>query len=595
MSFLNYLNRIKILYKMLAPLALSGIVAVAVTVFSVANMGEVSDTYSRMLERQSRMLTYAALADSQRADTSSLAFNLIADTNTTNVQKLTDQLQGVRSKFLQDIDLALKLSDQPETIKAFKDFRQRYVTAFDILEAVSVSSLKNDNETALAIMYEEFQPEMASLTKDMNAFIVKREKELGDERAALAKRDQNTREVIIVVLSISTLLSLAAGFFLTRGGVIKPLGALTGATRELADGKLNTEVPLTHRGDELGDMARALLVLRENSLAAEKLRAEQEANEQRQREAEERHRAEEAARLEEERKREAAESAAKAAKASALEAAIAEFETTINAIIATFTEAADKVRVSSEDMTRVAHDNTRQAGTVASAAEQAAANVQMVAAAGEELASSVDEIRRQVMQAKNVADKAVIDAKDTDAKVQGLVEGARQIGQVVDLINQIAEQTNLLALNATIEAARAGDAGRGFAVVASEVKSLANQTTQATNDIAAQIALIQSATEESVAAIRSIAGTIGEINEISAGISVAVEQQSASTQEIARNVQQVAQGTQEVSRNIGGISAGVETTGHNAQEVLNAAGALSQQADELRAQVDRFLTRVRAA
>jgi len=175
------------------------------------------------------------------------------------------------------------------------------------------------------------------------------------------------------------------------------------------------------------------------------------------------------------------------------------------------------------------------------------------------------------------------------------VEGARQIGQVVDLINQIAEQTNLLALNATIEAARAGDAGRGFAVVASEVKSLANQTTQATNDIAAQIALIQSATEESVSAIRAIAGTIGEINEISVGISVAVEQQSASTQEIARNVQQVAHGTQEVSRNIGGITAGVETTGHNAQEVLDAAGALSQQADELRVQVNRFLTRVRAA
>src|SRR5690606_13335967 len=244
--------------------------------------------------------------------------------------------------------------------------------------------------------------------------------------------------------------------------------------------------------------------------------------------------------------------------------------------------------------TRVAQDNTEQAGTVAAAAEQAAANVQMVAAAGEELASSVDELRRQTMQARDVADKAVNDAKETDNRVQGLVEGARQIGQVVDLINQIAEQTNLLALNATIEAARAGDAGRGFAVVASEVKSLANQTTQATNDIAAQIALIQSATEESVAAIREIAGTISEINEISVGISVAVEQQSASTQEIARNVQQVAHGTQEVSQNIGGITAGIETTGHNAQEVLNAADDLSQQADELRVQVDRFLSRVRA-
>ncbi|MGK2286062.1 methyl-accepting chemotaxis protein [Pedomonas sp. V897] len=591
----NYLNRIKILYKMLAPLALSGIVAVAVTVFSIINMGEVSDTYSRMLERQSRMLTSAALADSQRADTSSLAFNLIADDNAENIQKRTDELKEVRARFLKNVDQALNLSDQKESIEALKDFRQRYVTAFDILEAVSVSALKHDNATALAIMYEEFQPEMESLTKDMNAFIAAHDKALSDERAVLAQRDASTREVIVVVLGISTLLSLAAGFVLTRGGVIKPLGELTKATSELADGRLDTEVPLTNRGDELGDVARALLVLRENSRAAEKLRAEQEEAEKRQREAEERHRAEEAARLEEERKREAAEAAAKAARASAMEAAIAEFESTINAIIASFSEAAEKVRVSSEDMTRTAQDNTRQAGTVATAAEQAAANVQMVAAAGEELASSVDEIRRQTMQAKAVADKAVQEARDTDAKVQGLVDGARQIGQVVDLINQIAEQTNLLALNATIEAARAGDAGRGFAVVASEVKSLANQTTQATNDIAAQIALIQSATEESVAAIRSIAGTIGEINEISVGISVAVEQQSASTQEIARNVQQVAHGTQEVSRNIGGISGGIEQTGHNAQEVLNAADALSQQAEELRVQVNRFLTQVRAA
>ena len=591
---LNYLNRVKILYKMMAPLFLSGVVAVAVTVFSILNMGDITESYHSMLTRDSSAITSAAYADRDRAETSRLAFNLIADTNTDNVKKISEQLQQVRSTFTHDMDKAIELSTSQANKDELAKLRQRYVTAFDILEAVSVSALQNDNETALAIMYEEFQPEMDSLTADMNAFITKGRNELDKSAAQLAAQTDASRQIILLVLSISTLLSLLAGFFLTRGGVTKPLAALTASTRELADGKLDTEVPLTHRGDELGETARALLVLRENSVAAEKLRAEQEENERRQREADERHRAEEFERQKAEREREAAENAAKTARANALDAAIAEFEGTINAIVSSFTEAAGKVRVSSEDMTRVAQDNAEQAGAVATAAEQAAANVQMVAAAGEELASSVDEIRRQTMQAKAVADKAVVDAKDTDSKVQGLVEGARQIGQVVDLINQIAEQTNLLALNATIEAARAGDAGRGFAVVASEVKSLANQTTQATNDIAAQIALIQSATEESVAAIRSIAGTIGEINEISVGISVAVEQQSASTQEIARNVQQVAHGTQEVSRNIGGITAGIETTGNNAQEVLDAAGALSHQADELRVQVDRFLSRVRA-
>jgi len=592
--FLNYLNRVKILYKMIAPLFLSGVVAVAVTVFSVLNMGSITDSYSSMLTQDARAITATALADTSRADTSRLAFNLIADTNKENVQKISDLLPGVRATFAQNMDEAIRLTEDEAKRAELEGLRQRYMTAFDILEAVSVSAMQNDTETALAIMYEEFQPEMDSLEKDMTTFIDNTRAEVAVGRDQLAAQTESSRQIILLVLSVSTILSLLAGFFLTRGGVIKPLAALTASTRELADGNLEADVPLTDRGDELGDTARALLVLRENSRAAEKLRVEQEENERRQREAEERHRAEEAERQRAEREREAAESAARAARANALDAAIAEFESTINGIIATFTDAAAKVRISSEDMTRVAQDNTEQAGTVAAAAEQAAANVQMVAAAGEELASSVDEIRRQTMQARNVADKAVNDAKETDTKVQGLVEGARQIGQVVDLINQIAEQTNLLALNATIEAARAGDAGRGFAVVASEVKSLANQTTQATNDIAAQIALIQSATEESVAAIREIAGTISEINEISVGISVAVEQQSASTQEIARNVQQVAHGTQEVSQNIGGITAGIETTGHNAQEVLNAADDLSQQADELRVQVDRFLSRVRA-
>jgi len=593
--FLNYLNRVKILYKMIAPLFLSGVVAVAVTVFSIANMGSITDSYSSMLTEDARSITSTAYADRDRAETSQLAFNLIADTKADNVKKISDQLQHVRTTFIEDMDQAIELSSSEKNKEELQKLRQRYLTAFDILEAVSVSAMQNDNETALAIMYEEFQPEMDSLAKDMGAFIEASRAEMNTARDQLAAKTESSRQLILLILSISTILSLLAGFFLTRGGVIKPLAALTASTRQLADGNLDIEVPLTERGDELGETARALLVLRENSRAAEQLRVEQEENERRQREAEERHRAEEAERQRAERQREAAESAAKAARANALDAAIAEFETTINSIVASFTEAAAKVRISSEDMTRVAQDNTEQAGTVAAAAEQAAANVQMVAAAGEELASSVDEIRRQTMQARNVADKAVTDAKETDTKVQGLVEGARQIGQVVDLINQIAEQTNLLALNATIEAARAGDAGRGFAVVASEVKSLANQTTQATNDIAAQISLIQSATEESVAAIRAIAGTISEINEISVGISVAVEQQSASTQEIARNVQQVAHGTQEVSRNIGGITAGIETTGHNAQEVLDAAGALSHQADELRVQVNRFLTRVREA
>jgi methyl-accepting chemotaxis protein len=232
---------------------------------------------------------------------------------------------------------------------------------------------------------------------------------------------------------------------------------------------------------------------------------------------------------------------------------------------------------------------------VASAAEETSVNVQTVSSGTEELSSSIAEIGRQVITSAQIARKAVDEAGATDATMQGLADNASRISVVVDLIQVIASQTNLLALNATIEAARAGEAGRGFAVVASEVKSLANQTAKATDEIRAQIASMQQVTTSAVGAIRNIGETIGEINEVTTAIAAAVEEQGAATREIARNIQHAAGGTSEVSSNIVGVSTASAEAGSAASEVLSASGALRREADVLRAEIDAFLSNIRAA
>ena len=271
------------------------------------------------------------------------------------------------------------------------------------------------------------------------------------------------------------------------------------------------------------------------------------------------------------------------------------FEATTAGLVGTVASASTELEATARAMSATTGETMQQATNVAAAVEEASVNVQTVASAAEELSASISEIARQVAQSSEITNQAVEDANRTDVIVKTLAEGAQKIGDVVGLISTIAGQTNLLALNATIEAARAGEAGKGFAVVASEVKSLANQTAKATDDIRQQVAQFQLATKEAVAAIEEITRTIGEVSRIAASISTAVEEQGAATQEIARNVHEAAAGTQQVSVNIVGVSQGAAETGAAASEVLAAAGELSGQAERLSGDVQKFVADVKAA
>jgi methyl-accepting chemotaxis protein len=366
---------------------------------------------------------------------------------------------------------------------------------------------------------------------------------------------------LLAVLAVTLAIRMILGRVITRR-----LACMTTAMRRLAEGDHAVDIPVQTRADEIADMAGAVTVFKRNAVEADRLRHEQDA-----------------------------ERARKEERQATIERQIAVFESGVVGTLGQVAAASTQMRTTSQTMSATADATNAQASAVAATVEEVSVNMQTVASAAEELFSSVTEIGRQVSHSTKIASQAVEDASHTNATVNKLTEAAQKIGDVVKLISDIAAQTNLLALNATIEAARAGAAGKGFAVVASEVKSLANQTAKATDEIATQIAAMQHTTGDAVKAIEGITKTIANISEIAAAIAAAVEEQGAATREIARNVQEASKGANEVSGTIAGVNKAAAETSTVSGRVLDAADSLGNQAAALRADVDKFLGDIRAA
>jgi methyl-accepting chemotaxis protein len=483
-----------------------------------------------------------------------------------DAMKQVEERMDVRLRELKETQAAYeKLAPSPEERKLYEEFSRNLASFLQEVRGALDKSRRNENEAARDHVFTKALPAADSARNALGELV----RFVQAEAAASGEQGQAVYELSFNLILAVLLVALAAGAglgWLVVRSITRGIASVLQPMKGLAVGELSVEIPFRGAKTEMGAIADAVQVFKDALI--------------------EKQRADEAA---------AAETAAKAERARRLDELTNGFDKAVSTVLGAVSSATSELQATAGSMAATAEETSRQSVAVAAASEQASTNVQTVASAAEELSSSIQEISRQVQQSAQVAGKAAEDAARTNGTVQTLAEAAQKIGDVVKLINDIASQTNLLALNATIEAARAGDAGKGFAVVASEVKSLANQTAKATEEIGAQISAMQSVTGEAVSAITSIGATIGEINQIATTIASAVEEQGAATQEIARNVQQAAAGTQEVSSNIAGVQQAATDTGAASQQVLSASGELAQQSELLRRQVDAFLADVKAA
>jgi len=555
---------LKISSKILSLLSIFGIFIILSSVFTASKMLSIDESYSSLISNDAESAMLVVRADTRLVDLARLTYLIIVQPDSTARAALDKETTANVETFRGYLKQAMQLA--PKRAPALQDLSSQFEADLQINTDIRAKLLAGDRDGALKLALESFIPKMAVTRANFATLTNATMKSLEAESDKTTDETHDTIYFTFGGISIVFVTISVVAVMISKNYLSNPVMAIGDIMTRLAQKEYNLVVPATERRDEIGAMARAVDVFRDGMMRADAAAAQQE---------------------EQRREREA--------RATRLEAMTKTFDGDVSSILNAVDHAGTDMQSTASSMSQTAEEASRKAAVVAAAAEEASANVQTVAAASEQLASSIHEISRQVNQSAKVAADAAEQSTRTNALVQGLAQSAQRIGEVVNLINDIASQTNLLALNATIEAARAGDAGKGFAVVANEVKSLANQTGRATEEIAQQISAVQEATKNAVNAIQAIGTTIAEINQISSAIASAVEEQGAATQEIARNVQQAAAGTQQVTQNIGGVSEAAVDAGHAANDVLVVATTLARESTSLRSVVDGFLTNVRSA
>ena len=568
---MTFLSRFRILTKILAVIGLLSVIAAGITGLGIMAMKSLSES-SAAIDHVSGQTVLAARMVQNIIALSRAEFRVVSDPRPDNraaVQKDIDEEKRrfeTRFKNIQGKASDAVKAKLPPLWALWMDYQKELATTLKAAEAVSgvqmpdeIAKLRDEAVGSAAI---------AQKLRDAGRELVEILEKSAHETAEAAHEEfVRVSRLMVIAAALGIALGVLLGFLVGQFGVAKPIRNLVQLLQRLAGGDYDIAITGADRRDEVGEVAKTALVFKDNGLA--KLRMEQEQRE--------------------------ADARVAAQRSADMRRLADEFQGAVGTIVESVSSASTELEAAAGSLTKTAETTQQLSTTVASASEEASANVQSVASASEELASSVTEIARQVQESATIADQAVKQAAKTDASIVELSNAAARIGEVVQLITDIAAQTNLLALNATIEAARAGEAGRGFAVVASEVKALAAQTAKATEEIGTQIGGMQTATSEAVTAIKEISGTIERISEISSVIAAAVEEQGAATQEIARNVQQAAHGTTQVATTITQVNRGADDTGSASTQVLASAQSLSGESNRLRLEVDRFLSTVRAA